>query len=332
MKTKEKKTTSKRLLLSATTNEQNFLGFAAWSFPRMLLFSIIFTVAFSTLISTATSASQPCTNPTPFTFGPSSQLQVRYSLLLNHSGSLPLVADVTGDQYPELFFVVAGNPAQVQSLSYDQTLDDFLITNRSLPTGVDFSSLALAKVPNSIWIVCGINVGKVFCGDATTGVRTLNDPLRGYTLKNDALRSSVSIDRLFKNEPNNVYVLAPAVIYRYNSSGPSFYCNITYLDALVVPIAIDIDLDGDSEIFYNNCVYSPYTCTELWCAAITANFSNGDFVTSAVANMDADPYGEVVFSGGGQAVAYNHDGTLIWTATMSKRGGPPTLADITGDG
>jgi len=256
--------------------------------------------------------------------------------LVNNSASLPVVADVIGDPHPEVFFVVQNDvKSYVQSLRYNNVSNTFNLTTWStLPTQVDYGSVAVAKVPTTNnWLLCYLNQQRVFCADAATGVQ-LFSYLTGYTIapKNDSVRSSISVDRLFASQPNDLYVLGLAKIYKYNTTGASFYCDIQYLDALIVPHAIDINLDGDAEIFYNNCVFFPTNCSIWWCAPTVANFANGDFVTSAVANMDDDPYGEVVFSGGGQAVCCEHNGVVRWKANMTKRGGPPALADITGDG
>jgi len=99
------------------------------------------------------------------------------------------------------------------------------------------------------------------------------------------------------------------------------------------PFAIDVDQDGNAEIFVGNCIYSSTPpCALLWCGSF-----GGASVSSAVANMDSDPEGEVVMCGVGQVQVYEHNGAFKWSYTLpniaiNSGGGPPALGDFNGDG
>jgi len=148
--------------------------------------------------------------------------------------------------------------------------------------------------------------------------------------------SAVAVERLFQSNPNEIFILAPSRVFRYDlSSGVvSVHCNLTYSKKLEIPYAVDINLDGDAEILTANCVYSSIApCAPLWCASgfLFNLISNG--VSSAVANLDADPEGEIIFSGEGMVKVYEHDGTPKWFSTLSSYGGgAPAVADFNGDG
>jgi len=84
-------------------------------------------------------------------------------------------------------------------------------------------------------------------------------------------------------------------------------------------------------MLYSNCVYSSLTFSPIWC---DYSFPPGPIgVTSAVANMDSDSFGEVVMCGNGRVVVREHNGAVKWIFTFSSAdGGPPTIADFNGDG
>ncbi len=121
-----------------------------------------------------------------------------------------------------------------------------------------------------------------------------------------------------------------------------------------VPVAADIDLDGDTqEILSGRGAYRAVADANGECEVIWELAAGG---YPAVANFDADPYPEIVMPVNGQLVLLNHDGTEAWSVPIpldmprindiygiddcagssSKAcrpgGGPPTIADFDGDG
>jgi len=148
--------------------------------------------------------------------------------------------------------------------------------------------------------------------------------------------SAIAIERLFQSDPDNIFILAPSRVFSYNSvSGVSVHCDIPYSRYMEIPFAVDIDLDGTAELFYSNCVYSAVDCSLKWCDTY---FVSGPYgITSAVANMDGDPEGEVVMCGNGRLSVSEHDGTLKWAVNFNPSPpipseGAPTIADFNGDG
>ncbi len=101
-----------------------------------------------------------------------------------------------------------------------------------------------------------------------------------------------------------------------------------------LPLVADLDMDGDPEILIGNTAYRN-DGTVYWTNDIikTAN------VAHAVANLDDDPYPEIVQVVGSTyfvtVYVFNHDGTLKWGPVRINSGGfsaAPTIADFDGDG
>jgi RHS repeat-associated protein len=92
-------------------------------------------------------------------------------------------------------------------------------------------------------------------------------------------------------------------------------------------IIADLDLDGVPEVIYGNTAYTA-AGNLLWTASVP-------FVAlKAVANLDNDPYPEIVVAAG-PVFVLEHDGTIKWTTTLSSTSGAagaPTVADFDNDG
>ncbi|HWB02367.1 MAG TPA: putative Ig domain-containing protein [Verrucomicrobiales bacterium] len=116
------------------------------------------------------------------------------------------------------------------------------------------------------------------------------------------------------------------------------------------PLVADVDLDGKLNIYYAGILFDAEGNT-LWTLPI-ARSNYGDRIV-AVANLDDDPYGEIVISTGrnpNYVIVIEHDGTCKWNAVNSANpvtGCGPTkpfpnangpnqrallIADINGDG
>ncbi len=101
---------------------------------------------------------------------------------------------------------------------------------------------------------------------------------------------------------------------------------------------VDLDLDGDPEIVVGNVAWS-HDGTLLW--KRVDNFSQAKASTfPIVANLDDDPYPELVRTRGGSTntagnvVAWNHDGTDLWEVARPSgfNEAPITIADVDADG
>ena len=96
-----------------------------------------------------------------------------------------------------------------------------------------------------------------------------------------------------------------------------------------VSTPVDVDVDGDLEVAAGNTLYDS-NGSVLW------TYSPAGDGFTAVANLDADPFGEVVIVSQGSVFILEHTGTLIASValpdTTASRGGPPVVADLDGDG
>jgi len=136
---------------------------------------------------------------------------------------------------------------------------------------------------------------------------------------------------------DNIYILAPGGVYQFNSlSGVLvLHCSIPATTSDQIPHAVDLDLDGNAELIYRECVYSSVPpCSLLWCAS--PNYPASISVGTAVVNIDSDPQGEVFMSGNGLASLFDSDGTPLWAQTFytpnTDETGFPSAADFNGDG
>jgi hypothetical protein len=99
------------------------------------------------------------------------------------------------------------------------------------------------------------------------------------------------------------------------------------------PVVADINLDGRPEVLFSDDVFD-YQGNLLW----SASLNNTPVTHSAVANLDDDPFAEVVLTDWSARVwVYEHTGTLKWgpITTPGSAGagiGPFTIGDVNGDG
>jgi len=289
------------------------------------------------------------TNATSFAFGSNSSLYTKYNYANVKSLTLPVVMDVVGDPYPEIFFVRSTstvNPCAyptgpLTALHYDPITNDLTPlwqTSFSVPAYIQH---AVARVPNSNRaIVCGFydNV-QVFCSDASTGALIFRQPVSDFCILMNVY-GGVAIQRLF-SASNDLFIIVSGKIYRYfaATSTSALYCNLNPLISyLLLPYAADINNDGIEEIFYGNCVISALNCLNIWCINIPSGFQLASAITSAVANLDSDPQAEVVFSSSNWVAVYEHTGAFKWQTNTPfipsylNAGGAPAIADFNGDG
>jgi uncharacterized repeat protein (TIGR01451 family) len=107
-------------------------------------------------------------------------------------------------------------------------------------------------------------------------------------------------------------------------------------------IIADLDLDGRAELIAGDTVYRLQNgqLNTVWSYTVPDNLMRDGF--TAVANLDGDPYPEIVYVSSGFVMIFNHDGTVrvpyrrlinlsVFTPT-TYWAGAPTIADLDGDG
>jgi len=101
--------------------------------------------------------------------------------------------------------------------------------------------------------------------------------------------------------------------------------NSTY----TAPIVTDLDLDGALEIIYGDDVYGP-DGTVKWSGTLLSGSGRPNVL--AVANLDDDPFGEIVWSTSAHVEVREHDGTQKWLMPDEHWSGAISIADVDGDG
>ena len=90
-------------------------------------------------------------------------------------------------------------------------------------------------------------------------------------------------------------------------------------------VAVDIDQDGLLEVVVGNALYDADGET-VWANGEADGFP-------AVADFDADGYGEIVVASRDELRLQDDDGAVLWSITRTElRTGPPVIADFNGDG
>lgn len=94
------------------------------------------------------------------------------------------------------------------------------------------------------------------------------------------------------------------------------------------PVIADVDLDGQQDIFLG-----PQRFDSSGALRWTNGGADPRSVHVAIANLDDDPEAEILMVSGTLLEAFKADGTRIYRSELpSNNGGPPCVADFTGDG
>lgn len=104
------------------------------------------------------------------------------------------------------------------------------------------------------------------------------------------------------------------------------------LDAFLwTPVVADLDGDGTAEIIAGTNVYSHAGVIE-W--TTVSHYGGLDILFAAVADLDGDAGGEVVFVSGSVVTIHDDDGTVLgeYDVLPGDMGRPPAIADFDGDG
>lgn len=102
------------------------------------------------------------------------------------------------------------------------------------------------------------------------------------------------------------------------------------IDRAATPTLVDLDLDGDTEIIWNQLVLD-HTGTLLFELPVAQTIPNGgnDFLTVAVANFDDDPFPEIIGIDASNITLYSHTGSVQWQKTRRSGGFNYPWSDIT---
>ena len=116
-------------------------------------------------------------------------------------------------------------------------------------------------------------------------------------------------------------------LYGRGSMGQVDFGGLTMDEASNAAVA-DLDLDGVEEVIVGNAMYAP-DGTALW---YDDSYNDGQV---GIANLDADPEGEIIACTGNAVRAIDTDGELMWgplTIASANILSPPAIDDLDGDG
>gem|GEM_PF-2225718 len=125
-------------------------------------------------------------------------------------------------------------------------------------------------------------------------------------------------------------ILAPQFIAR--ASGELLWAPPSAASAYSMPVAVDLDLDGEMEVLFGASAYSHTGELRFHAGGIAANEGS-----VAIANFDADPFPEIYVQHEGVHGIFEHDGTLksacpVGGPLLGTRGNPVSALDLDGDG
>ena len=128
----------------------------------------------------------------------------------------------------------------------------------------------------------------------------------------------------------------------YNYFGPFGTVLPPGWNSLPFSVIADIDLDGTNELVAGDASYRLVNgeLEVIWDRTEPDNLMRDGF--AGLGNFDADPYAEIVYLSSNQLVVINHDGSTFASRRVmipfefgqmpTYWGGPPTVADLDGDG
>ncbi len=233
----------------------------------------------------------------------------------------PVVADLNHDGMPEIIFQsYEGNSYQtngtLRAISGNGGNELFSVTG--YPVIADYNP-AVGDIDNDGWpeIVTVSDTDRVLAFNHDGSFKWQSD----VTLVH---RSFGSVTLADIDEDGNPEIILGNYVLNNDGSTKWIGANqATYYDAYVV----DLDGNGHPELITDTTVYHA-DGSIYWETGLSAGFS-------AAANLDEDPFPELVFVYAGNLYIFEHDGTLKSGPIVLESGafgGPPTIADVDNDG
>ncbi len=286
-------------------------------------------------------------------------------------GNIPVIIDLDGDGVPEIILMDGvGSSPQIYAVHGDTGAEYFRVPyfNRSVSYGTAFAAadIDLDGHPEIIAIgnEPGYSIGqggkKLMAFEHDGHLKWVSEPLpdvyqtsAGLAYEGYMINSSITIADIDQDGTPEILVgiiteglgrigyqvwdvQGNKLDYVYTSGAAS-------IEASTRVEVVDLDLDGVPEIVVGRAAWTN-TGELLWSRPDSDMYNAGFNTFPLVANLDDDPYPEMVrmssFQGNygpGTIVAWNHDGSTLWTATVPSYFnygiyGMLSIADVDNDG
>ncbi|MCK9537886.1 putative Ig domain-containing protein [Dokdonella sp.] len=279
---------------------------------------------------------------------------------------IPSIIDLDGDGIPEIIMMDgAGSQTQIYAIHGDTGSEYFKVfyNNEPLPGGAAFAVADLDLDGHPEIIVIAQEPGRTQAGkklmafDHTGQVKWISEPLpvlyttaQGLAYEGNMSNASITIADIDQDGTPEILVgIATAGLGRigyqvWDNQGNKLDYVYTNGSSTSNPSSrvdvVDLDLDGVPEIIMGSAAWTNQG-ELLWSNPdFNQNFATANLYP-LVANLDDDPYPEMVRwarypSPPGTLVAWNHDGSTLWTVSYpgQEHGGfgMISIADVDNDG
>lgn len=282
--------------------------------------------------------------------------------------NIPLIIDLDGDGISEIILMDGpGSSPQIYAIHGDTGEEYFRVPyfNRSVVYGTAFAAADIDLDGHPEIIVIGNEPGygigqsgkKLMAFEHTGQLKWVSEPLperyataQGLAYEGNMSNASITIADIDQDGTPEILVgIATKGLGRigyqvWDSQGNKLDYVYTSGGSTENPRShvdvIDLDLDGVPEIIMGSAAWTN-TGELLWTKPeFNQNFVTGNFYP-LIANLDDDPYPEMVRSAGypspsGTLVAWNHDGSTLWTVSYPGQEyggfGMISIADVDNDG
>ena len=279
--------------------------------------------------------------------------------------NIPVIIDLDGDAVPEIIMMDGpGSSPQIYAVHGDTGEEYFRVPyfNRSLSGGTAFAAADIDLDGHPEIIAIGnepsYSIGqigkKLMAFDHKGQLKWVSEPLpdvyqtsAGVAYEGKMTNSSITIADIDQDGTPEILVgIATQGLgrigyqvwdYQGNKLDYVYTTGQAYGDASARVEVVDLDLDGIPEIIVGRAAWTN-TGELLWSRTDSAFYNNSVNSFPIVANLDDDPYPEMVRTTDdqpGTIVAWNHDGSTLWTATIPSYYGSYgmlSIADVDNDG